>query len=76
MHREQEAFRIGVEDRVVEFLTDLAEEAYFAENDLQQYSSRRLGSSDEIAKAVVFLAADNSYITGPELYVDGGFAQG
>src|SRR6266849_64082 len=36
----------------------------------------RTGTPDDIAKAVVFLASeDSSYITGTELFVDGGFAQ-
>jgi NAD(P)-dependent dehydrogenase (short-subunit alcohol dehydrogenase family) len=36
----------------------------------------RLGTPDEVAKAVVFLASDDSsFITGTELFVDGGAAQ-
>jgi NAD(P)-dependent dehydrogenase (short-subunit alcohol dehydrogenase family) len=34
-----------------------------------------MGSGDEIAKAAVFLASDDSsFVTGIELFVDGGFA--
>jgi NAD(P)-dependent dehydrogenase (short-subunit alcohol dehydrogenase family) len=36
----------------------------------------RLGDPDDIAKAVVFLASDDSsFMTGTELFVDGGMAQ-
>ena len=36
----------------------------------------RLGKPEEVAKAVVFLASDeSSFVTGTELFVDGGFAQ-
>jgi NAD(P)-dependent dehydrogenase (short-subunit alcohol dehydrogenase family) len=34
----------------------------------------RMGEPDELAKAVVFLASDDSsFVAGVELFVDGGF---
>jgi len=36
----------------------------------------RPGTTDEIAQAVSFLASDqSSYLTGIELFIDGGLAQ-
>jgi NAD(P)-dependent dehydrogenase (short-subunit alcohol dehydrogenase family) len=36
----------------------------------------RMGNPDEVAKAVLFLATnDSSFVTGIELFVDGGAAQ-
>jgi NAD(P)-dependent dehydrogenase (short-subunit alcohol dehydrogenase family) len=48
----------------------------FIKNVLKSTPMGRLGSSDEVAKAVSFLASDDSsYITSIELFVDGGVAQ-
>jgi len=36
----------------------------------------RFGQPHEVARAVVFLASDDSsYVTGVELFIDGGFAK-
>ena len=61
-------------------LTDLLASSETGEQRRKMISSAvalgRFGTPDEIAKAVVFLASDeSSYVTGTELFVDGGFAQ-
>jgi NAD(P)-dependent dehydrogenase (short-subunit alcohol dehydrogenase family) len=48
----------------------------FKKNIVNTVPMGRMGRSDEVAKAVSFLASDDSsYITGIELFVDGGLAQ-
>jgi NAD(P)-dependent dehydrogenase (short-subunit alcohol dehydrogenase family) len=48
----------------------------FKKNVTKSIPMGRMGSPDEVAKAVSFLASDDSsYITGIELFVDGGRAQ-
>ena len=48
----------------------------FKKSVLNSVPLNRVGNPDEIAKAVTFLASDDSsYITGIELFVDGGLAQ-
>ena len=48
----------------------------FKKNVLGTVPLGRMGNPDEIASAVAFLASDDSsYITGIELFVDGGIAQ-
>jgi NAD(P)-dependent dehydrogenase (short-subunit alcohol dehydrogenase family) len=61
-------------------LSDLLASSEIGEQRRKMISSTvplgRFGTPDEIAKAVVFLASDDaSYITGIELFVDGGIAQ-
>ncbi len=52
------------------------QEEQFKKNVVGSVPMGRMGSADEIAKAVLFLASDDSsYITGAELFVDGGMAQ-
>ncbi|PIG91333.1 glucose 1-dehydrogenase [Gloeocapsopsis sp. IPPAS B-1203] len=48
----------------------------FVESQAKNIPLGRVGTPDEIAKAVVFLASDDSsFVNGIELFVDGGMAQ-
>jgi len=56
--------------------TDAAQQQGFLDHLASQIPMGRVGDPDEIAKAAVFLASDDaSFITGAELFVDGGLRQ-
>ena len=58
------------------FRLSVSEQPEFFKNLLSTVPLGRTGNPDEVAKAVEFLASyDSSYITGIELFVDGGIAQ-
>ena len=61
---------IGLSDEQVQEVQE------FVSSQVSTIPLGRVGTPDEIAKAVVFLASDDSsYINGIELFVDGGMAQ-
>jgi NAD(P)-dependent dehydrogenase (short-subunit alcohol dehydrogenase family) len=55
--------------------TDKGEAAQIREKMTGMVPMKRWGTSDEIAKAVLFLAFDATFTTGAELPVDGGWSQ-
>ena len=60
------------------YLTGLTKEQVqaFVDSQVTTIPLGRVGTTDEIAKAVVFLASDDSsFVNGIELFVDGGMAQ-
>jgi NAD(P)-dependent dehydrogenase (short-subunit alcohol dehydrogenase family) len=58
------------------FRLSVSEQPKFFKNLLSTVPLGRTGNPDEVAKAVAFLASDDSsYITGIELFVDGGITQ-
>lgn len=55
---------------------DQEQQKQFEQAMISQVPLGRMGTADEIAKAVVFLASDDgSFVNGAELFVDGGMIQ-
>jgi NAD(P)-dependent dehydrogenase (short-subunit alcohol dehydrogenase family) len=67
----------GIETPVIDNLTTTDEQSQkLRARMIDPVPMGRLGTADEVANAVLFLASDeSSYITGIELFVDGGMAQ-
>ena len=64
---------VGADDRILGF-TMIADEQKAEAVALVPLG--RIGTPDDVGKAAVFLASDDSaYVTGIELFVDGGVAQ-
>lgn len=57
------------------FGASLAEVAAFEKEGEERTPMGRIGSPDEVARAVLFLAFDATFTTGAELPVDGGLSQ-
>ncbi|MGZ3710243.1 MAG: SDR family NAD(P)-dependent oxidoreductase [Bdellovibrionota bacterium] len=66
-----------IDTPIMEKITGSEEKAHqFKEQMLPSLPIGRIGAADDIAKAVSFLASEeSSFITGIELFVDGGMAQ-
>ena len=55
----------------------LTAEPTLRERWIQRIPLGRVGEPEEVANAVLFLASDEaSYVSGAELYVDGGYLAG
>jgi NAD(P)-dependent dehydrogenase (short-subunit alcohol dehydrogenase family) len=57
-------------------LTSTGQKDAFIDGMVQQVPVGRIGQPEDVAAAALFLASDeSSFMTGSEMFVDGGFAQ-